>query len=88
MPSYTTIKGNHTTAQNLADFDAAVNAVGGASVCVGGQSGNGDAITQAVNADIAAAAVEEICNNCPSVTIPSHADKRLHKPRKAKKPKK
>ena len=53
MPSYTTIFGDCDTGAHRSDFDAAVNAVGGAGACIGGQSlGPGSTISQAVNADI------------------------------------
>ena len=53
MPSYTTIFGDCDTVAHRSDFDAAVNAVGGAAACVGGQSlGPSSTISQAVNADI------------------------------------
>ena len=79
MPSYTTIKGAIDTAQNQSDFDAAVNAVGGAAVCVGGQSISGTVITQAVNADIADAAAAFVAANCPSVTLTAGAGVTRHR---------
>lgn len=70
MPSYTTIKGTCDTAQHQADFDAAVNAVGGAAACVGGQSlGPNNTISQAVNADITASLIGFVAARCPSVKM-------------------
>ena len=69
MPSYTTIYGECDTAAHRADFDSAVNAVGGAAACVGGQSISGTAISQAVNADITEEIQEELGELGIDVTI-------------------
>ena len=47
--SYVTLLGSKDTAQNHADFDAAVNTAGGPTACVGGVSISGDAMAQAMS---------------------------------------
>lgn len=46
---YTLIIGSKANAQAQADFEAAVEGVGGAAVCIGGVAVDGNTVVQAVN---------------------------------------
>ena len=69
--NYVTILGSIATAQDQVDFDAAVNAAGGPSACIGGQSISGDRISQAVSVSPAVLAKLAAGNvNCIRVVAP------------------